>query len=191
MVELIAGVIFLGSTAGMITIAVRRMPSAEQVSERAGDFKLADMWIGIRNWLETRIKKIPCFKEFSWMEFLQKRLLKIRVLALKTENKINEYMTKLRQRAEEQKKREEALLDDYWKDIKTIVKSRRPVRGAKRSVESEPGTAQESAAAVISGTNVGPETAGQTMSERAPSGAVRQKIRQSKKKKKFRDPFQW
>jgi|GEM_PF-701050 len=133
MVETIIVLIFAGSVAGMFTIVARKMPTAKQASERSADFKLANLVSGLKNWLETKIKKTPYFKNFSWIDFTQKQLLKAKLLILKAENKINDYMVRLRQRAEEQGKKDEALLDNYWHDLRTIVKTKKPILVKKNS----------------------------------------------------------
>jgi len=123
MVEAIVAVIFVGSVAGMAMLAVRRMPTAKQASERSADFKLANIISGLKGWIEARIKKMPYFKNFSWIDFLQKYLMKAKLLILKAENKVNDYILRLRKRAEAKSSQEEARLDNYWHDLKTIVKT--------------------------------------------------------------------
>lgn len=190
MVELIAGVIFLGSAAGIITIAARRMPSAKQASERAGGLKSANLWPEFGTWLAARIKKIPYLKEFSWMDFLQKQLLKVKLVVLKAENKINDYMVKLRQRAEDQQKKDEALLDNYWKDLKTIVKTKKPLYAGKQS-RGETDHGSGAAALAVAGQPEAEAADDNRGAGDASSKVMPQKRKNQKKKKKFRDPFQW
>jgi len=70
-------------------------------------------------------------KDFSWIDFSQKQLLKIRVAVLKIDNKINEIAGKLRQRAEKKRQEEQIAGDNYWQDLKNVVKAGQSASGKK------------------------------------------------------------
>ncbi|MFA6375809.1 MAG: hypothetical protein WCX69_00200 [Candidatus Paceibacterota bacterium] len=212
MVEAIVAVIFVGSIAGMVMIGMRRMPTAKQASERSADFKLANIIPGLKVWVEARIKKTPYFKDFSWIDFLQKHLLKAKLLILKAENKVNEYIVRLRQRAEAQSAQKEARLDNYWHDLKTIVKTtqksvlskkntnnkiQEAVKGEKikadHSITLEKPTIVEndidvkkSASEPMIGRVVMPEDVLEK-----PVAHQKKKRSANSKKRKLRDPFSW
>ena len=187
----------------MISIVARRMPSAKQASEGAGNFKLVNLWLALKNWLQVRIKKTPYFKDFSWLDFLQKQLLKVRVLTMKAENKINDYMTSLRERAENQQKKDETLLDNYWRDLKMIVKTKKasPVQKNLKSAADMDGKEEKSFITEITSTMPAENkieikatemAIGRVvMPETTTQKTTQQKKKHHSKKKRFRDPFQW
>jgi hypothetical protein len=203
MVELIAAVILIGSAAGLLSIVARRMPSAKQASEGASSLKMAHLWMGLKSWIHARIKKTPYFKDFSWLDFLQKQLLKVRVLTLKTENKINDYTVRLRQHAENQQKKDETFFDNYWHDLKTIVKTKKLVPIQKNSDTLGCIGDNREKSSVFKVTNILPAesmiekkstemTIGRVvMPEAVAQKPFHQKKRHQSKKKKFKDPFQW
>ncbi len=187
-IEIISLIVLTGSLAGLFAFVAKKMRIAEQVAVKPGDIDLAGLGKTARNWLEAKVKTAPGIRDFSWMNFVQKILLKGRVMTLKAENKINDYMVKLRQRAEEQQKKEEALLDNYWRDLKTIVKTKKPLyrRDAKTSVvELDPETKTGPAAGTATAVTV--KTA---LPEPLPKSPQHKKKHHAKKKK-YRDPFQW
>jgi hypothetical protein len=203
MVELIATAILIGSAAGMLSIVVRRMPSAKQASEGASNFKLVHLWSGLKSLIHVGIKKMPYFKDFSWLDFLQKQLLKVRVLTLKTENKINDYTARLRQHAENQQKKDETLFDNYWHDLKTIVKTKKLSPMHKNSENVAGAGDNQEKLSISKITNVLPaENVAEKKSLEMTIGRVvmpeafsqkpfHQKKKHYSKKKKFKDPFQW
>lgn len=198
MVELIASIVFIGSIAGIGIIAARRMPQAMREAQLSPEAKLLNFRDAAKNWFAVRLKNNRYLKDFSWIDFVQKRLLKVRVLVMKAENKINEYTVKLRERAENQKKKEEALLDNYWHDLRTIVKTKKT--GYKRNSKT---SAAESEAAPDEDAVDGDAIAGSAEAKAEPMiGRVvmpaqvlprepRGKKKHNSKKKKIKDPFKW
>jgi hypothetical protein len=212
MVELISAVIFVGSVAGVGTLIARKMPQAMHAVEIRQDLKLAGFVQGLKKWLEAKIKQYPRFKDFSWIDFAQKQLLKSRVLVMKAENKINEYMLKLRSHAEEQKKTKDAQSDNYWHDLRTIVKTKKPFTAQKTAkpseIEPEPLSGEEADPA--GGTVYRAEEAAAeiemfakrvdeplnvrvVMPEQVSSEIqnLRSKKKHNSKKKRYKDPFRW
>jgi hypothetical protein len=190
MVELIASIVFIGSVAGAGAIAARKMPQAMREAQLSPEAKLLNFRAAAKGWFAARIKSNRYLKDFSWIDFVQKQLLKARVLAMKADNKINDCTAKLRQRAENQKKKEEALLDNYWHDLKTMVKARKPlivVKDSKKSSEINP----ESKHGSLVADKAEPITEREAMPEQEISRQFRSKKRHNSKKKKIKDPFQW
>jgi len=125
MVEIIISAIFIASVAGIAIIVRRTMPRVQQVAESSSQIKQINLAESLKTTLVALIKKNPHLKDFSWMDFMQKILLKGRVLVMKAENKISDYILKLKKRSEEQQKKEATLLDNYWHDLRTIVKTKK------------------------------------------------------------------
>jgi len=212
MVEAIVAVVFIGSIAGMAAIILRRMPTAKQASERSADFKLANIVSGLKIWIEAKIKATPYFKDFSWIDFLQKHLLKAKLLILKAENKVNDYILRLRRRAEAQSAKEEARLDNYWHDLKTIVKttkksvlSKKTAKNKSREAVSEDEPIAEAAMAfenpalddiraaakkTIAEPMIGRVVMPESVIEK-PAAHQKKKRPAGGKKRKLRDPFSW
>jgi len=131
MVEIIASVALIGGIAGAGSIIARKMPQA--VKSLAADRAAfpAGVFAGAKNWIVDRIKRRSSMKDFSWIDFSQKQLLKIRVAVLKVDNKINEVAGKLRQRAEKKRQEEQVAGDNYWQNLKNVVKTGQSASGKK------------------------------------------------------------
>ena len=108
MTELIAAIILIGSALGMFVILFRKIPILVGLPKTAERPLLNDLWQKSKE----RIKNLPQLKSFSSEIFIQKVLSRIRVLTLRIENKIANYLQKLREKA--QKKNE----DNYWQELK-------------------------------------------------------------------------
>jgi hypothetical protein len=199
MVEIIASILFLGSTIGAIAFVAKRMPAAHELPDLAGGMQSVGFFGAAGGWIGAKIKENPYLKDFSWIDFVQKQLLKTRVVVMKAENKINDYMVKLRKRAEDQKIKEEAPLDNYWHDLKTMVKTRKPVSAKdNRAVAEENGTLD-----IQEQVSIKTETSAHKISESGvrvvlpedvderPAHHHKKKRSTGSKKKRFRDPFSW
>ncbi len=123
MVEIIALIAFIVGAAAAGIVFVRKMPQAiagVQISEsrplgwRAGTVRFLE-----------KIKHHPRVEGFSWIEFLQKQLLKARVAVLKIDNKINDLAGKLRQKREKKIQENQIVAESYWRDLKGIVKGKK------------------------------------------------------------------
>lgn len=207
MIEIILLCVFIISAAGAGTILARRMPAAQRMAAIPGAAEVVNFGQAAKNLCVAGIKKVPCFRDFSWLDFVQKMLMKGRVVVLKAENKINDYMTKLRQKAEAEREKEGVVLDNYWHDLKTIVKSKNPIRPAETKTEeaaSEPeikkqlsGEEGMDVRAAIAQAQAQMESVQPAVKHVAlPDDPQRtplqnHKKRRGAKKRKFKDPFQW
>jgi hypothetical protein len=190
MVEIIASLVLVGSIAGAGSILVRKMPRAIktlEIEESSGRFG----WRAGFAWLSAKIRQNPRLKDFSWLDFLQKKLLKIRVAVLKVDNKINDFAAKLRQRAEKEQRKDggEATADNYWRDLKTIVKNKQSLSAAKK----------HKIATIAAGADGQVERADEdalpvkrvVTPEQTTAKVGRTKKRRLNRKKKTGDPFAW
>lgn len=119
MIEIAAILIFFSSILGMVVIIFRKIPALVSLLDA---FPVKDtLFLKFKK----RIREISPFKNFSYELFLQKFLKKIRILNLKADNKIFNWIQKLR---EEHQKKKSLKLDDYWqkirKEIKKVAKPR-------------------------------------------------------------------
>ena len=106
--ELIAKIIFTGSTLGLAGIILRKIPALITFPE----ITLEEESLSLR--LKRKIKEINPLKNFSYEIFLQKTLTKIRILSLKTDNKTFNWLQKLREKNQKKKIEKE---DYYWEEI--------------------------------------------------------------------------
>jgi len=119
MLEFIALIIFIISFLSMIFLFVFKMPilkTLESTKEK----------ISFRKKTREQIKKAlntiyQAPMRIHWDIFSQKALSKIRVLALKAENKSNSLLVRMRK---ESRQREEQKLDnsDYWQEVSNLGK---------------------------------------------------------------------
>ena len=174
MIEIIASVVFIGGIAGAGSIIARRMPQAVKTLEADRAVFPVGVFAGIKNWIVDRIKRRSSMKDFSWIDFSQKQLLKIRVAVLKIDNKINEIAGKLRQRAEKKRQEERIAGDDYWQDLKSVVKA------GQSSIAKK---ARPSAAIGGGETQSGPEIKRVAMPETKDCHPQKSKKRAAKRKK--------
>lgn len=110
--EIITEIILFCSLLGMGIIILRKIPVLSELPEIPVD---RINWKDILLNLKERIKNLSPFKSFSHEVFLQKILSKIRILSLKSENKIGSWLQKLRERAQKKKNLEN---DSYWEEVK-------------------------------------------------------------------------
>lgn len=207
MIEIILLSLFGIGVAGAGTILFRRMPFAQRTAAIPGSAEAVNLGQAAKNLCVAGIKKVPCFRDFNWLDFVQKMLMRGRVLVLKAENKINEYMTKLRQKAEAEREKDGEVLDNYWHDLKSMVKTKNPMRrsaaadGEDALPESEGRPEEVDVHAAITQAQAQIETVQLSVTKVAlpeePQKAQTQNQSQTQKKKrgtkkrKFKDPFQW
>ena len=115
MAELFATIILFGSLLGMGTILFRKISLLSELPEAPARLNLKRTLLK----LKEKIKILNPFKDFSSEVFLQKILSKIRILALKIENKIANYLQKLREKSQKKKSKEN---DNYWSELKKSTK---------------------------------------------------------------------
>ncbi len=127
MVELIALIIFIGSVSGIAVIIFRKIPVL--VTLPALEEKQESLFLKAKEKFAT----INPFQEFTFKNFLQKMLLRVRILALKIENKVSNSLEKLRQK--ERVKNDSPFIhrdrDNYWQEIKKIKNSKFKTRKRK------------------------------------------------------------
>jgi hypothetical protein len=138
MIDLILAIIFFGCTLSLGVLVARKMPVFGQiprVSEVNG--KRVNFSQTLHTWIVARLKQIPIFetwlKDFSYTSFLQKFLSKVRVMMLKMEHKTGSYLEKLRVQAKE--KQEAAANDNYWSDLKNLIKNKESLKGRPRAAK--------------------------------------------------------
>ena len=106
--EIISIIVLSGSLLAMLTIIFRKIPILVELPEIAEKPLLGNFW----QKLKEKIKNLPPFKSFSSEVFIQKLLSKIRILTLRIENKIANYLQKLREKGKKKN------LDSYWQKLK-------------------------------------------------------------------------
>ena len=94
MAELIAIIVLGLSLAGAFFIVGRKIPVLLELQSAPKD-RPTGFWERILKNVESYLQKIPIFKGFSWQAWIEKSLSKARVMALKTDNKIEGYLTAL------------------------------------------------------------------------------------------------
>jgi len=112
MLEHLAIFCFFGSFLGMGIIVYRKIPVLVTLPEpKIKKKKLFQK-------LKDKISKIHPFKNFSLNVFLQKILVKARILSLKLDYKLFNLIKKLRSKDQEKKEK----VDDYWERLKKEIK---------------------------------------------------------------------
>jgi len=104
MLEIILFIIFIVSLIGLIIIIRSKIPFLVELSLEQASSSIFDK-------LKNKTKK----DSFSRSIFLQKFLSKIRILILKSDNKTNEWIKRLRQKSQENKTK---FSDNYWDKLK-------------------------------------------------------------------------
>lgn len=113
MLELIAQIILIGSIIAITLILAKKIPVLVGLP-KPPEYKI-EFWPKIK----TEIQKFGPFKSLFLETFLQKILLKFKIIILKTENKISFWLKKLNYRSQKKKNN---LLDNYWEGIKKSSK---------------------------------------------------------------------
>lgn len=132
MEELIACATLAISLGGIGAIFYRKIPALLALTEATEPAK--EMPVGN---LKEKIKNIPFLKSLSFEIFLQKILSRIKVLTLKTENKVSLWLEALRKRSQQKKV---YANENYWQEIKEKAVSfgKRRGRPAKEKKEENP-----------------------------------------------------
>lgn len=118
MEQLIATTILFGSLVGLGVIGFRKIPVLVELPETLiqVDFKT------ILLKLKAKIITINPFKDFTFENFLHRFLSKTRVLVLKIENNITNYLQKLRENSQQKKIKEK---DNYWQKLQKTTKRKK------------------------------------------------------------------
>lgn len=112
MIELIALIILLISSFGILFIVFRKIPILLTLPE-----------VGVeKENLISKFKKIISkfnpFKNFSLAIFLEKNLRRIRIFFLKTDNQISSWLKKIKEKYQKKE-----VKDNYWEEIKKSTKN--------------------------------------------------------------------
>lgn len=130
----------VGSLLGIGSIIGRKLPVLVQLARVAPEKKKEEAG-SAKTWTSRLVEKIPFLKDFSYLTFMQKVLSRARVLMLRLESKTGNYLQKLREQA--QTKKTEAANDDYWQDLKNLIKTKDYLR-RRASVKRKGGIEEES-----------------------------------------------
>ena len=84
--------------------------------------------------LKVKVKKFNPLKTLNFESFLEKLLRQIKILSLKTENKVGSQLEKLRQKSVEQEKK---LQDGYWQELR--VDNQGVQKEEKEDKQNKPG----------------------------------------------------
>lgn len=113
MITLIATIVLIFSLMGMALIISRKIPILLSLPEIVLEEE------NLTSKLKRKIKELNPFKNFSYEMFLQKTLMRIRILTLKTDNKTFNWLKKLREKYQKNKIKKD---DNYWEEIKKEIK---------------------------------------------------------------------
>lgn len=108
--EITALIILLASLIGMGIIIYRKLPVLAELPEVTQEPR-ENLLLRLKN----KIYSISFVKNFSFALVLQKILSKIRILILRTENKVASWLQKLRAKSQKKNNFEK---DNYWQDLK-------------------------------------------------------------------------
>ncbi|PIR02213.1 MAG: hypothetical protein COV63_01685 [Candidatus Nealsonbacteria bacterium CG11_big_fil_rev_8_21_14_0_20_37_68] len=109
---LIAIIILICSFLGILVILFRKIPALVEISSGVG-ISQPNVFSKLKNGAVNQVKS------FSFNNFLQKLLLRIKILTLKTENKTGVWIEKLRQKTKEEEKTcDKGSSDNYWEQLK-------------------------------------------------------------------------
>lgn len=111
MLETIAGIVLITSFSGMALIILRKIPTLAglPLSESKNVCSFSPL---------LKLKE-QFFNSFSLLSILEKTLRTIKILTLRIENKIADWLKNLRQRSQSQKN---ISNEDYWEELKKIPK---------------------------------------------------------------------
>jgi len=122
MAELIATIIFFGSLSGMAVILFRKIPVLVELPS-----VLEEEQEGLFLRTKRKIKELDFSEIFDFKNFLQKLLMRIRILTLKIENRTSKTLEKLRQKERMKNNfisnsdnENNYKKDNYWQELTKI-----------------------------------------------------------------------
>lgn len=118
MIELIATIILIGSLTGIGVILYCKLPELRKLPTPKKDKPFKESFKNF--WL--KIKSSRFFKTDFFENILQKLLSKIKILAIKIENKCSRLLQGMREKSV---KKEEAKNDKYWQRLKKSLKKKK------------------------------------------------------------------
>lgn len=114
MFQTIALIVLISSFLGLFAILVKKIPILASLSVSLQEKK--------KNYFFQQLKvnfgKVSKLKEFFGKKLLLRVLSKLKILALKSEMKIEKYLQQLRKK----NKSQEGKKDNYWEELKEIKK---------------------------------------------------------------------
>jgi hypothetical protein len=114
--EIISLALLVLSLAGLGVLVSRKVPELVAMPEPEGIFLKEET----KTKIKEKAKEVLKNRSNSFEKFLQKFLSKTRILSLKAENKLSDWLRRLRERSTERTKE----IDNYWKEIKTSIKKK-------------------------------------------------------------------
>ncbi len=189
MIEIIASIVFFGSIGGAGIIIARKMPQAMRIADSRREFAPASLFLDAKKWIAGKMEQSERFKDFSWPNLAQKQLLKARVVVLKAENKINDYMARLRDHSNGRHEDGQAAADKYWYGIKNIIKTKQEF--AKKPAEAKAVEIKSAKIGLSEPAGVESIAVKTVFPEKKAAKSTRPKRKRSAKKKKTADPFAW
>jgi hypothetical protein len=115
--EIIALIILIVSFLSLSFLIFKKMPALKAMPEPEAIFFKKELKKKIR----AKTKEVMEKRSNSLEAILHKLLSKIRILSLKTDKKMSDWIIKLRERSIERTKD----FDNYWKEIKASVKKKK------------------------------------------------------------------
>ncbi len=130
MAGLIATIILFSSLSGMAVILFRKIPVLVELTS-IPEKEQEGLFLGVKR----KIKELDFFEIFDFKNFLQKLLMRIRILTLKIENRINKPLEGLHQK-ERIKNDVSFSKDNYWKEVKEFNNKKNKKPKSKIKVKS-------------------------------------------------------
>ena len=115
--ELIASIVLGISFLGLAFLILRKVPELKEMPEP----ELSFLKKGLRKKIREKTKEVLKENTHTLEGILHKVLSKIRILSLKVDKKVSDWIVKLRSRSLERTKG----LDSYWKEITASVKKKK------------------------------------------------------------------
>jgi len=115
--ELIASIVLGISFLGLVFLMLRKVPELKEMPEP----ELSFLKKGLRKKIREKTKEVLKENSNTLEGILHKVLSKIRILSLKVDKKVSDWIVKLRSRSLERTKG----LDSYWKEITASVKKKK------------------------------------------------------------------
>lgn len=114
--DLIALIVLVLSFSGLAILVSRKVPELKAMPEPEVVFLKKEL----RKKIKDKTKEVLKERSNSLESFLHKLLSKVRILSLKVDKKVSDWIVRLRRRSVERGKG----IDTYWKEIKASVKKK-------------------------------------------------------------------
>jgi methyl-accepting chemotaxis protein len=115
--DIIALIVLIVSFFCLSFLIFRKIPAVKAMPEPEAIFFKKEL----KKKIKDKTKEVIKERSNSFESLLHKLLSKIRILSLKTDKKMSDWITKLRERSLERTKG----FDNYWKEIKASVKKKK------------------------------------------------------------------